>query len=200
MDADPPRNGLPADPPPFAPFPVLKSERVYDSAWCALRRDLVDLGGGRPQEYHVFEVPDAVVVVPVLADGRIVLIGQYRYPHGRTHWEVPAGRIAPGETPAQAARRELEEEAGCTYGELVELPGFYPLNGISDHFVHAYSLTGCRLGGALAPDPSERIFAQPFEAGVVRRMLLAGRLRDGFSALALHHHFAGARKALHGTP
>ena len=100
-DAD----GIPADPPPFPAFGVHDSERVYDSHWCGLRRDTVVLPDGKHQEYHVFEIPDAIVVVPELADGRLVLIGQYRYPHGRTPWEVPAGRISEGEDPAVAAVR-----------------------------------------------------------------------------------------------
>jgi 8-oxo-dGTP pyrophosphatase MutT (NUDIX family) len=183
---------VPDDPPPFAPFPTLESRHVYDSDWCRLRRDVVDLGSGRPQEYHVFEVPDAVVVVPELADGRLVLIGQYRYPHGRTHWEVPAGRIGPGETLEAAARRELLEEAGCSAGELAPLPGFWPINGISDHYVHAFSARGCRLAGEPTPDASERILPRAFSPEEVRALLHAGRIADAFSALALYHHFARA--------
>ncbi|HVS19629.1 MAG TPA: NUDIX hydrolase [Planctomycetota bacterium] len=184
----------PPEPEPFAPFARLESRHVYRSSWCNLRRDVVDLGDGSRQEYHVFEVPDAVVVVPELADGRLVLIAQYRYPHGRTHWEVPAGRIGPDEEPASAARRELFEEAGCSGGELVARPGFFPLNGISDHFVHVYTLRGCTLGPERALDASERIRVATFAPEAVRMLLVSGRLRDGFSALALHHHFADARQ------
>ena len=193
-DEQAPGGGVPADPPPFAPFPALESQRVYASSWCALRRDLVDLGGGRTQEHHVLEVPDAAVVVPVLADGRIVLIGQYRYPHGRTHWEVPAGRLDAGETPEQAARRELAEEAGCVAGRLLPLPGFFPLNGLSNHYVHAFSGLDCRFEGATAHEASERILPRAFDPAEVRALLHAGRIADGFSALALYHHFARASR------
>ena len=96
------RESLPADPPPFEPFQVERSVRIYDSRWCGLRRDEVVTERGARIEHHVVEIPDAVVVVPVTDEGRIVLIGQYRYPHGRTHWEIPAGRIAPGESPEEA--------------------------------------------------------------------------------------------------
>jgi len=179
----------PDEPEPFEPFPVLESEHVYASDWCSLRRDMVDLGTGKPQEYHVFEVPDAICVVPVLEDGRIMLIGQYRYPHGHTHWEVPAGRISAGESPAAAAARELAEEAGVRPGELRELPSFYPINGISDHFVHAFVATHCVQDDSHRPDDSERLFARAFEPDEVRALLRSGRMRDAFSALCLFHHF-----------
>jgi len=57
------------DPSPFPAFPVEDTARIYDSVWCGLRRDRIRLHDGSCQDYHVFEVPDAVVVVPLLADG-----------------------------------------------------------------------------------------------------------------------------------
>lgn len=187
--------GVPSDPPPFPPFGVHDSERVYDSHWCGLRRDTVVLPGGALQEYHVFEIPDAIVVVPELADGRLVLIGQYRYPHGRTHWEVPAGRVSEGEDPAAAAERELLEEAGVRVGELVPLPGFYPTNGISPHWVHAFAATGCVEVAAPTPDDSEQILVRAFDPADVRRLVASGRIRDAFTALALYHWFEIRRAA-----
>ena len=183
---------VPPDPPPFPPFSVAGSERLYDSHWCGLRRDIVRLRDGREQEYHVFEIPDAVVVVPVLRDGSIVLIGQYRYPHGKTHWEVPAGRIHADETPAQAALREIREEAGCDVGRLSALPGFYPTNGISAHYAHAFVALDCEQRHALELDHSEQIMTRVFTRDEVRALLRAGKLADAFTALALSYYLDGA--------
>jgi ADP-ribose pyrophosphatase len=179
------RREVPADPPQFPPFERLRTEQIYDSHWCGLRRDVLRLHDGGEQEYHVIEISDAVVVVPVLADGRIALIGQYRYPHGRTHWEVPAGRIAPGETPEECALRELREEAGCTAERLVRLPGFYPTNGISAHYAHAFAAMGCADVGGPNPESSEQILVREFTRAEVEQLLDAGRIADGFTALAL---------------
>jgi ADP-ribose pyrophosphatase len=182
MDASPP-----PEPDPFPPFGLLRREQLYHSPWCGLRRDWVLLPDGREQEYHVVEISDAVVVVPRRPDGRLVLIGQYRYPHGRTHWEVPAGRVGPGETPEETARRELREETGHEAERLRPLPGFYPVNGISAHFAHAFLAEGCRAVGPPAADAAEQLVVRVFEQREVEALLDAGRLADGFSALALFY-------------
>ncbi len=181
---------VPHDPDPFPPFRVTGSDRIYDSRWCGLRRDRLRLHDGSEQEHHVIEISDAVVVVPAFADGSITLIGQYRYPHGKTHWEVPAGRIGNGEAPLAAGLRELREEAGLASAKLVALPGFYPLNGISPHYAHAFAALECFEVGAPEPEASEQIVVRRFSEREVRALLESGRIQDGFTALALFHYFA----------
>ncbi len=183
------RDGVPENPPAYTGFPVQSSQRIYDSHWCGLRRDIVTLPNGAAQEYHVFEVPDAVAVVPVTRDGRIVLVGQYRYPHGKTHWEVPAGRIADGESPADAALREAREETGHRVTRLVPLPGFYPTNGISAHYAHLFVGIDCDEVSAPNLDASEHLTVRTFDVPDVERMLDHGRFEDGFSAIALMYYF-----------
>ena len=174
---------------PFEPFEVPSTERVYDSPWCAPDRDAIRLPDGAMGEYHIFRIPDAVVVVPVTTDGHIAMIWQHRHPHGKTHWEVPAGRMNPGEAPEQAAQRELIEETGHTAGELVPLTGFYPVNGISDHFAHAFLALECQATGKLQLDDTERILMHKRPIAEVRAALHNGEFKDGFSALALFQAF-----------
>jgi ADP-ribose pyrophosphatase len=178
------------DPAPFAPFELAKSERVYDSYWCGLRRDYVKLADGKLQAYHVFEIHDAVAVVPVLPDGSIVMLWQYRHPHGKTHWEVPAGRVDEGEAPAQAAERELLEETGHRAGRIIELAGFYPTNGISPHRARLFAALDCEYVRAPELGPCEKLSVHVHSAAEVEQRLRRGDYADGFTALALFYYFA----------
>ena len=177
----------PDDPEPFQAFARLESAEIYSSPWCGLRRDVVELPNGDPQEHHVFEVTNAVAVVPVLEDGSILMLWQYRYPHGRSHWEIPAGRMNEDEHPPETARRELLEETGHAAGELLELPGFFPTNGISAHYAHLFLALDCQPQGAATPDASEQILLRPFERQTVRERLHRGTFADGFTALSLFY-------------
>ena len=178
------------DPPDLPPFPVVRSERLYDSPWCGLRRDHVRLDDGSVREHHVFEVEEAVVVVPLLADGRIVMLWQYRHPLGHSHWELPAGRMQPDERPEEAAARELAEETGYRPGRLERVQGFFPINGISPHHAHVFLAHDCVVTETgTAHEATERMSVHVLEAELVREKLLAGEIEDGFALVGLFHHF-----------
>ena len=182
----------PADPAPFEPFPVHATERLYDSCWCGLRRDMIELAPERLQEYHVFEVENAVAVVPVRPDGSIVMLWQFRHPHGKTHWEIPAGRIDTGETEEEAAVRELREETGYRAGRLERVASFNPTNGISAHMATIFIAHDCEEVESPAPDPLERYLVAVHAAGDVRARLHKGDYEDGFTSLGLFYHFSRA--------
>ncbi len=187
--APPPARRAPGDPPPFTPFQRLASTQIYDSRWCGLRRDWIRLPDGREQDYHVFEVTNAVAVVPLTEAGEVLMLWQYRYTHGRSHWEIPAGRIHAEEPPAEAARRELLEETGHRAASIEPLPGFFPTNGISAHYAHLYLARGCQRVAELALDPSEQLSVRAVPRAEVERRLRAGEFADGFTALALFYAF-----------
>ena len=179
-----------SDPKAFEPFPVEASEVMYQSPWCRLRRDQLRLPDGKLRAHDVFEIPSAVVVVPVTQAGTILCLWQFRHPHGKSHWELPAGRMEPGEEPQAAARRELLEETGYRAESFTRVAGFHPLNGISPHFAHIFIAEGCVSAGPARPEASELIEVHEKSTEELRARLLAGEIEEGFSALALFHYFA----------
>ena len=106
------------------PWDTLATETLLDTPWRTFRRDRVRLHSGTEITYNYVETPAAAWVVPLLADGQIALIRQYRYPVRRWVWEVPAGAIG-DEAPLAAARRELAEEIGGHCRELRPVGRFY---------------------------------------------------------------------------
>ncbi|MFQ5808635.1 MAG: NUDIX domain-containing protein, partial [Armatimonadota bacterium] len=89
---------------------VVATRRVYEGKVVNLRVDDVQLPDGAHSKREVVEHADSVAIVPVLDDGRIVLIRQFRLPAGGVLLEIPAGVVDPGESPTGSAQRELAEE------------------------------------------------------------------------------------------
>ncbi len=132
--------------------------------------------------------PGAVVILPVLANGNIVMIRNYRWSVGHQLWELPAGTREPNESPEQTARRELKEETGYRAGRLQPLATFFTSPGIMTEEMLAFVATD------LTPSkPSlqgdERIVVEVVDAAVLRDRLVAGDLHDGKTMAALGIYF-----------
>ncbi len=121
----------------------LSSQTIYESDWVSLYADRVRMPDGSIIErYHRLHIPQQSVGLAVVNDsGDLLLIRSKRYVTGRLEWEVPAGRIEPGETPEQAAQRECQEETGCTLRSLRYLCRQNPCNGMSDLTLHLFAAT-----------------------------------------------------------
>ena len=120
----------------------LASEVVFSGKLLEVRRDRVRLpdGGEATREFVVH--PGAVLVVPVLDDGRLVLERQFRYPVKRVMLEFPAGKIDAGEAPLATAQRELVEEAGYTAQKWKKVCTIHPEIGYSTEFIDVFEATG----------------------------------------------------------
>lgn len=116
----------------------LNSRSVYRGRVVSLHVDQVSLPNGRQTSREVMDHPGAVAIVPVHKDGRVTLVRQYRYAVGQTLLEIPAGTLAPGEDPVEAASRELAEETGLRSERFEPLVGFYPSPGVSSEYLWVY--------------------------------------------------------------
>jgi hypothetical protein len=101
------------------PWTTLSSRPVYDNPWIRVREDQVLRPDGLPGIYGVVQFKNrAVGVLPIDGEGRIWLVGQYRYPLKAYSWEIPEGGSGPSETPEATAHRELREETGLIAGRM----------------------------------------------------------------------------------
>ncbi len=94
---------------------LLSTKKLFDGKVVNLRVDTIELPNGNSATREVVEHPGAVAIVPILPDGRIIMVRQYRHPILRTLLEIPAGKLDKGEKPEDCAYRELEEETGFTF-------------------------------------------------------------------------------------
>ena len=126
----------------------LASDVVFAGELLEVRSDRIRLpnGGEATREFVVH--PGAALVVPVLADGRLVLERQFRYPVRRVMLEFPAGKIDAGETPLATAQRELVEEVGYTASSWRSLGTIHPVVGYSTEFIELFEATGLTHVGA----------------------------------------------------
>ncbi|MBN1429754.1 MAG: NUDIX hydrolase [Anaerolineae bacterium] len=150
----------------------------------SLREDKIQLPDGSQGIYTVIERPGAVWIVPLLSDGRLVLIWNYRYTVDKWLWEVPAGSIAPGTTPEEAARRELSEEIGGTASSFKQIATFHTWPGQCTEIGYVFLAHGVTLGEPHR-EPTEIMEQQLFPINKVLEMARHGDVADGPSALAI---------------
>lgn len=163
---------------------LVSSETVYDGALLRVRRDTVRTPGGATSVREWVAHPGAAAVVALLADGRTVLVRQYRHPSRREFVEVPAGKLDAGETPEAAARRELAEEVGLTARTWTALGATHPTIGYSDEVIHLF-LAEDVAERAATPDADEHLVPVriPFGEAVARAR--RGEIADAKTTIAL---------------
>lgn len=111
---------------------------VYKNAWWTYRKDETLLPSGKHGEYHYVHTNGASMVVPILRDGRIVFVNQFRYLNDRESIELPCGGVKDGHTYEETAAHELEEEAGLKSHNLQLVGEFNPYNGVTDELCKVF--------------------------------------------------------------
>jgi ADP-ribose pyrophosphatase len=157
----------------------LESERVFTGTVFAVDRDRVKMPNGRAVTVDIVRHARSVVLVPVPAPGKVILIRQYRYPVNAFLWELPAGSVDEGESAEEAARRECHEEIGLVPSTIVRLSAMYPTPGYCDEEMVFFRLSGLETTDEKAElDEDEDIESKVFDLADARDMVRSGEIRD----------------------
>jgi ADP-ribose pyrophosphatase len=168
---------------------ILRSKVLYKGPVFGVRRDEVLEPGGVRTTREVVTHPGSVVVLPVLTDGRILLIRQYRHATRQFLWELVAGRMEPGESPRRAAARELIEETGYRARRFRVFLDVFPTPGFLEE--RMYILLAQKLtSGDARPETDEKIISRAFTYNQLKQMIRHGKLRDAKTIAGLLYYFS----------
>ena len=173
---------------------VLNSEMVYQGPVFGVRRDEVVEPNGVRARREVITHPGSVVVLPVLRDGRVLMIRQYRYATRRYLWELVAGRIDEGETAKAAAARELREETGYRAKKFRVFLDLFPTPGFLEERMYLLLAEGLTAGEA-HPEEDEKIFSRAYKLSELKQMIKAHKLRDAKSVAGILYYLTFVKQS-----
>jgi len=179
---------------------LISTERRYTGRVINLDVDTVKFPDGSTGTLEMVRHPGASAVVPFLddpgdPDPRILLLRQFRHAADGYIWEIPAGRLDPGETPEECARRELAEETGMRASRLERLTTFYTTPGFTDERIHLFLADGLEEGNHRR-EADEFMELCPTRWSVTLGMVERGEVVDGKTLIALLYAqaFRGVRR------
>jgi ADP-ribose pyrophosphatase len=157
---------------------------IYTGKVVTLNVDTVKLPNGVTIDLETIRHPGAAAVVPMKDDGTVVLIRQFRHAAGGFIYEIPAGKLSPGEDPLHCAARELEEEVGYRAASFELLSSIFTAPGFADEVIHVYKATGLIQGRQqLDHDEVLEIVEMPLSAAMER--IVDGTIRDSKTIVGL---------------
>jgi ADP-ribose pyrophosphatase len=142
----------------------ISGEDIYGGIFLNMKRDKVRLPDGQDAVREYLTHPGAVAIIAILADGRVLLERQYRYPIAKVCMEIPAGKLDLGEDPLLCAKRELEEETGYTANKWSYVRRIHPVISYSTEFIDIYLAQELESGKSkLDEEEFLDVFAAPLE-------------------------------------
>lgn len=160
----------------------LESSKILEAGdgravFMELFQDKVRTSKGHVVTYTRFNASDVVIVVPLLPDGNLVMIRQYRYPLDKVLLEFPAGHVEGGEEPSVTAKRELQEETGYSAGDMQLMYTYHPSVSRSNQNVHVFKASGL-VEGTSRHDGGEDIQVEVLSKNALRDLIAEGKVES----------------------
>ena len=160
------------------------NKNIYKGRIITLNLETVTLPNGTTVDLEIIRHPGAAAIVPLKDERTVVLIRQYRHAAGGFIYEIPAGKLHPGEDPRACAARELEEEIGYRVSSLELLASIFTAPGFADEVIHIYQGTGLTPGTQnLSPDEVLDVIELSLDRAIA--MIHDGTIRDGKTIVGL---------------
>ncbi|HEY9731000.1 MAG TPA: NUDIX hydrolase [Drouetiella sp.] len=171
-----------------SPWKTNSTRLVYENPWIKVREDGVTQPDGKPGIYGVVHFKNtAIGVLPIDDEGKICLVGQYRYTLESYSWEIPEGGCVEGEDHLDAAKRELIEETGMVAAHWTKLGCAHLSNSVSDELAVYYLATGLTRGTP-RPEGTEQLAYRHVTFEQALDMVMAGEITDALSMLAITNY------------
>jgi len=171
---------------------MLRSKVVYQGKVFGVRQDEIVEPDGLRATREVISHPGSVVILPVLTDGRIVMVRQYRHAARQYLWELVAGRMDNGESVKDGAARELREETGYRAKRFTEFLDVFPTPGFLEERMHILLAEGLTAGKA-EPEADEKLVSHAYLPEELEKMMKMGALRDAKSIAGILYYLTFLR-------
>ncbi len=163
---------------------------IYKGKIIDLSVETVTLPNGATADLEVITHPGAAAVVPMKDDRTVVMVRQYRHAVGRFIYEIPAGKLHPGEDPKECAARELEEETGYQVNRLEPLLSFLTTPGFTNEIIHIFVGRELSTGTQdLGVDEVLEIIEMPLDQAIAR--INTGEIQDAKTIIGLQAVWLG---------
>ena len=163
---------------------TISSEMMYDGKIVKLLRDSVELEHGKTALREVIKHPGGVGIVPLDEDNNVLMVRQFRYPHGKVLLEIPAGKLEYGENPRECGLRELKEETGCTCDSFEYLGNLIPTPAYDTEVIHMYLARGLH-SGEQNPDEDEFLEIEKIPLEKAVEMIMNNEIADAKTQIAI---------------
>jgi ADP-ribose pyrophosphatase len=168
-------------------YKLLKSQILYKGKVFDHQVDEIEYDSGNKGIREVAVHPGGAVVIPITADGKIILVKQFRYPLQKTLIELPAGKLEKGEDPLVCATRELEEETGYKAKEIKKLGQIYTAPGYCTEILHIYSAKGLTPGNHNREEGEFGMEILELTMGEIEKMIASGEINDAKTIVGIHY-------------